>query len=423
MASVDWPGLFKWSMQYQDGTLPSSAEGAKALSGDDSKWCVAASCVCVRHRLGASRGRAAGRAQHGAAPGVAPARCRPPALRPLPRTRASIAAAAPRRARRECATFPNPSGASLFFARLTEALEHFSLDGVKRMQEVKRLLDDQGGKGGAAGPPPPSTAAAASASSSSPADLLDELVDAVASIDAARDWVLVGGGGTLLRLVSNPESDPAVAAGAAHAIGVAAACNEPVQDWFVGEGAVGTLLAAVDRGATADARAKAWLALGALARHCDRGAAAFMSDGGPAALVAAAGEDAAAPARKALHLAAAMARERPAAGVALVDAGLLAPLCAALQGGGDGATAAADALAALAASPAAHAVAADARVAPALAAAAARHGGLVGDDADAAADEAAACAAATTALDAAAAAPAPAPGMAGADVLRLTDGR
>jgi hypothetical protein len=37
-------------------------------------------------------------------------------------------------------------------------------------------------------------------------------VDAVASIDAARDWVLVGGGGTLLRLVSNPESDPAVAA-------------------------------------------------------------------------------------------------------------------------------------------------------------------------------------------------------------------
>ena len=32
---VDWNGLFKWSMQHQDGTRPSEF---KAMSTEDRKW-------------------------------------------------------------------------------------------------------------------------------------------------------------------------------------------------------------------------------------------------------------------------------------------------------------------------------------------------------------------------------------------------
>jgi len=32
---VDWNGLYKWSMEYQDGTHPSSF---KAMSKEDRKW-------------------------------------------------------------------------------------------------------------------------------------------------------------------------------------------------------------------------------------------------------------------------------------------------------------------------------------------------------------------------------------------------
>ena len=35
--SLDWAGLFKWSMQYQDGTLPSPSD-ARPLSEEDRKW-------------------------------------------------------------------------------------------------------------------------------------------------------------------------------------------------------------------------------------------------------------------------------------------------------------------------------------------------------------------------------------------------
>ena len=32
---VDWNGLYKWSMEYQDGTAPSTF---KAMSKEDRKW-------------------------------------------------------------------------------------------------------------------------------------------------------------------------------------------------------------------------------------------------------------------------------------------------------------------------------------------------------------------------------------------------
>ena len=36
---VDWNGLFKWSMEHQDGTKPSDF---KAMSEEDRKWLEAA---------------------------------------------------------------------------------------------------------------------------------------------------------------------------------------------------------------------------------------------------------------------------------------------------------------------------------------------------------------------------------------------
>ena len=252
-------------------------------------------------------------------------------------------------------------------------MEHYSLDVVKRMKEIKRVLDggaiastsaaagvaaaDDGtlAPAGDAHPapdaPPPDAASdpgAVPATLAAQVALLDELVEIVESIDHARDLALVGGLPTLLDLVASPE--PALRARAAEVLGTAAQSNPPVQDWFLEGGALGAVLGMLGGGgggggAAGDpcplARQKALFALSCLVRHCEPATDALLQAGGVGVLVGEASGEACAgrpgAARKAWQLLAYLATARPGAvGDAAAGAGVGAALATAISlPGGD----------------------------------------------------------------------------------------
>ena len=227
-------------------------------------------------------------------------------------------------------------------------MEHYSHDVVKRMREIKRVLDGgaiastavpDGGDGGGgeevatqpaprppAGsstatdtpPPPPDDPHAVPATDTARVALLDELVEIVESIDHARDLALIGGLPTLLALLASPAAP--LRARAAEVLGTAAQSNPPVQDWFLEGGVLPAVLGMLAGGGGGGAggrgggggdpcplaRQKALFALSCLVRHCDRATDALLAGGGVPVLVAEASGEAAAgrpgAARKAWQL-------------------------------------------------------------------------------------------------------------------------
>lgn len=268
-------------------------------------------------------------------------------------------------------------------------MEHYALDTVKRMQAIKTMLDGGESKSGDADadaaanappPPPPSTAVTLS--------LLDELEELVADLDAARDWTLIGGLPTLLKLVGgwrHSDDAAAVAKGAAAVLATAAASNPPVQDFYLERGAMPELLCVLDakRPAAPPAlAAKALLAVSALVRHSSRGGQAFLATGGAPVLATAARNGPSTLTRRALRLAAYVAgKEGPTGGAAsLLAAGLAdAAIDALSSSSSEDRVAGADAIAALAGT-CRGAVAGDGRVRSALAAAAAARAAEGGGD-------------------------------------------
>ena len=264
-------------------------------------------------------------------------------------------------------------------------MEHYSHDAVKRMQEIKRVLDGgaiastaAGGPGAAGGggggtthhptggahptaAPPPASGPdhAAPAALDAKVALLDELVELVENIDTARDLALIGGLPTLLSLLAARE--PALRSRAAEVLGTAAQSNPPVQDWFLEGGVLEAVLGMLGGGGGGGggrgpgappappgggdpcpaARKKALFALSCLVRHCERATDALVEGGGIAVLVhEASGEACAgrpAAARKAWQLLSYLATARPGvAGAAAHAAGVGPALATAISlPGGD----------------------------------------------------------------------------------------
>jgi hsp70-interacting protein len=330
-------------------------------------------------------------------------------------------------------------------------MEHFSQDVVKRMQEIKRVLDGgpiattAGGDdatttttpephhhpprppAGEAHPPDgpspsPSDPHAVPATLPAQVALLDELVEIVESIDHARDLALIGGLPTLLNLLSSPHAE--LRARAAEVLGTAAQANPPVQDWFLEGGALPAVLGMLGDGKSGGggdpcplARQKALFALSCLTRHCDKAVDVLVKDGGGVALLVgeATGEAAAGRpgvARKAWQLLSYLATERPAAVAAAASVSGAGPALAtaiALPGGDPHVRGAAIRAARALGEAGAGEVGRDGGLVAALQAVAGSGGGGGGggeEGGDEAAEAAAEAAAALAALERAAAAPA-----------------